>query len=219
MGRVQPKGNQHLDATKWHFRICPLGSGQLDLRPWTILVSYLFFTETTVYSSSAVDVMTDNPDYCSWVGELDEIFKDSGLVEICRESRHEPTPINKIASELLCMVCDELASIQPTQDARDKLHWYAEAAHVDIQNGHTVSKRLQVVTGRKPMLPHDGSAHDHLSECEKEPEEQDASAWYTPRPSLKRRRSPGGDAVFVHDIPTPAPSVDGQDGSASDTPA
>lgn len=100
-------------------------------------------------------------DYLRWVGSLGQVFKDAGLEEVTVDARHEPIPLTKMSSELLCVVCEECASGMPDLLFAEVLRKICERAHVEMGQGTAISKALQVVVGRKPQPQQTGSALHH----------------------------------------------------------
>lgn len=103
-----------------------------------------------------------NYDQLSWVEGLGQTFKDCGLEQVNIDVRQEPYQITKMSSEMLCMDCEDCS--WATDDLRhgDKLRDISRNAHIEMRQGITISKTLQVVVGRKPQRQQGLSAGKRL---------------------------------------------------------
>lgn len=124
-------------------------------------LTYFLFKQAAC-SSSVVNAMTDDGDYLRWVEGLGQTFKDCGLEQVNIDVRQEPYQITKMSSEMLCMDCEDCS--WATDDLRhgDRLREISQNAHLEMRQGVTISKTLQVVVGRKPQRQQGLSAGKRL---------------------------------------------------------
>lgn len=188
------------------------------------LICYL---QISAYSSSAVDAMANDRDYLRWVNALGKIFTDCALEEVNVEIRYEPYEITTISMELLCVVCEECASGMSDLRAANLLRDMTRRAHLEMRQGTTVCKALQVVVGRKPQKQHGGSALSLLAQQKPGLQEQDGSAgsplipvrdWVSSIDLILSGKKDQAVTILspaVNEKPTPAPRPERQVESAS----